>query len=102
MRDGEIITLSFVELPKLNDVRPLLGNLHMERFLGQKSNGICCEGYPGHSTALKLLGRCTSCLETKLLFLIVRVLRFSIFLNSSPFHSSIFSGNGNSKCIIST
>jgi hypothetical protein len=29
-------------------------------------------------------------------------LRFSIFLNSSPFHSSIFSGNGNSKCIIST
>jgi hypothetical protein len=54
--EDEIITLSF-ELAKLNDSRPLLDNLHMERFF-RESNGICSEEY-NHSSTLKLLGSCT-------------------------------------------
>jgi len=55
--DGEeIITLVFNELANLNDVRLLLGNLHMERFFGRKPDGISCKGVC-HSSTFKLLGR---------------------------------------------
>jgi len=55
-----------------DDVKQLLGDLHMTSFFGLKSDGKQFEGYLHHSNILKLFGRYLGPLEN-LPFLILSV-----------------------------
>jgi len=73
-----------------NDVKRLLGNLHVKSLLGSKFDGKQSEGYPCHSSTFKLSGKQLGPLEN-LPFPIISILRFFIFPKAFPFQCSVSS-----------
>ena len=80
--------LAFDEPGNSNDVKSPSGNLHIRSLFGSKFDGKQFEGYPCHSSTLKLSGKQLGPPEI-LQFLIISALRFFIFPKAFPFQSSV-------------